>query len=83
MLPLQERCAPLAGSSNSHASGNLNVQTICACPPWVMLRGTWLLSRDWLAGLRKAPAIVRAHYQRMLLEWTAGRPCQILLSACS
>ena len=28
--------------------------------------------QDWLARLRKAPAIVRAHYQRMLLEWTAG-----------
>ena len=28
--------------------------------------------QDWLARLRKAPSIVRAHYQRMLLEWTVG-----------
>ena len=28
--------------------------------------------QDQLARLRKAPSNVRAHYQRMLLEWTVG-----------
>ena len=42
------------------------------CMPSKVAERCMAAEQEWLARLRMAPSIVRAHYQRMLLEWTVS-----------